>query len=131
MVVTYERIEVGADAPSVVGRVYDSSSTFGGIAPLAVWGTSYAISTERAELKYNARGRAAANVYDGKRITQVCFWYTRGTTQISNKKCSNAVSSGGWSSGPEVTDTVWDSINPVAPKTYFNISTVRIDPNIY
>jgi hypothetical protein len=38
-------------------------------------------------------------------------------------------SGGVWRSGVEVSTTTWDVINWNAPKTIFNISTVRIPPN--
>ena len=98
---------------------------------MATWGTSYATSTETAQLYYTGKAKAAGNIYGGKRIIQVCFWYTRGTTWVSSKYCSNAVPNGlgtSWLPGPEVSHGVWDSLNPVAPKTVFNISRVLINP---
>lgn len=106
-------------------------STGGGnISPLAVWGSSYATSTETMQLYYTDRAKAAGNVYSGKRIIQVCFQYTRGGAAVSGNYCSNAVARSGydWIPGPEVSHGVWDSLNPNAPKTIFNISTVRINP---
>lgn len=110
---------------------YISGSGAGEIAPYAVWGSSYATSTETAQLKYTGKAKAGGNVYSGKRIIQVCIWYTRGGAQVGSKVCSNATPPGAaWKAGPEKTVSVLDSLNPVAPKTIFNISTSRIAPNL-
>ena len=115
-----------------VGLVFDSDQRRQrSVTPLATWGSSYAISTEIVQLYFSGKARAAANVYNGKRIIQVCIWYTRGGEMKSPKVCSTATSSGTfWSPGPEVTTGAWDSLNPWAPPTIFNISTVRIDPRV-
>jgi len=97
----------------------------------ATWGASYAISEEIAWLWYRGTAKAAANVYSGLRIVQVCFWYTRNGTAISNTYCSNASTNGSsWSPGTEVAATVADTLDPNAPHTIFNIQTSRIDPHI-
>jgi hypothetical protein len=114
-----------------VGEVFGTTPAPGTITPFATWGTSYATSTETLQLKYTGRAKAAANVYSGKRIIQVCFWYTRDSKVVAGKICSNASSDGGWRAGVEVSKSVWDSLVPNAPKTIFNISTARIDPTIH
>lgn len=128
LVVEVEQFEIvpGGDP---VGRYFGKQAEPGQITPMAQWGTSYAISTEVAQLKYNGKAKAAANVYAGLRIIKVCFWYSRGGTNVSSEKCSSAKLSGTtWSAGPEVTHSVWDSLNPGADPTVFNIKTTRIDP---
>ena len=102
----------------------------GDITPMQTWGSSYAISTETLQLWYDGKAKAAGNVYDGKRIIQACFWYSRGGSAVSSKKCSSAyeVGKGLWASGAEVTDRVMDDLNPVAPPTIFNVQTTRITP---
>lgn len=105
--------------------------TGGGLAPMTSWGASYAISKETAQLHYTGRAKAAGNVFQGKRIIQVCFWYSRGGSMVGSKKCSNAkFSDTSWKSGPEVSEGVWDSLNPKAPHTIFNIRTARVSPNV-
>lgn len=101
--------------------------------PMATWGSSYAISTEIASLYYQGRAKAAGNIYDGKRIISVCFWYSRGTENKSSTYCSNASSSGStWRAGPEVSHGVWDTLKPGEQnRTIFNIKTSRIDPRIF
>lgn len=116
-----------------VGAVWESKANrLGPITPQATWGASYAISTETLQLYYSGKAKAAGNVYSNKRIIQVCIWYTRDGVMKSAKVCSNAGTTNGyWSSGPEVTTGAWDTLDPWAPPTIFNISTVRINPNIY
>ena len=100
---------------------------------MATWGASYAISTEWwSQLGYDGKAKAAANLYAGLRIIQVCIWYTRdGEGVVGAKVCSNANSPNCvWVPGPEKTTSAWDSLNPFAPPTVFNISTVRISPGI-
>lgn len=128
---SFEEYEVGGDAPSQVGTVFADLISPGTISPFAAWGSSYAISTEVAQIRYDGKAKAAANVFEGKRIIQVCFWYSRGGSNVSSMKCSNATSSNRWYAGPEVTHSVYDSLNPWAPKTIFHIQTARIDPTIY
>lgn len=130
LVVDIEQFEV-VPGGGPVGGTFAEAPPEGQVTPMATWGTSYAISTEVAQLRYNGKGKAAANVFGGKRIIQVCFWYTRNGVTKGSKKCSDATSSGTWRPGPEVKESVWDTLNPVAPKTVFNISTSRINPSIY
>ncbi len=83
-------------------------------------------------LYYEGRAKAAGNVYLNQRIVQVCIWYTRDSQVVSGTVCSNA--KGGtntWSAGSEVVTGAWDSLGLYDPRTLFNISTVRIAPNIY
>ena len=96
----------------------------------AVWGASYARSTEHIYLYYEGVAKAAGNVYQNARIIKVCIWYTRNGSAISSKVCSEAYNSGGvWRSGSEVSTITLDVLDWNAPKTIFNISTVRIPPN--
>ncbi|RPF27778.1 hypothetical protein EDD32_2276 [Georgenia muralis] len=114
-----------------VGRYFGTTVSPGQITPMVQWGTSYAISTEVVQLRYDGKARAAGNIYSGLRIINVCFWYSRGGTNVSSEKCSSARLSGTtWSAGPEVTHSVWDSLNPGAEQTVFNIRTTRIDPGV-
>ena len=109
----------------------DTSNKPGSITPQIAWGASYAISTEWwSQLGYDGKARAAANLFNGKLIVQVCMWYTRaGEGVVSATVCSTANwLAGAWSGGPEATMSVWDSLNPIAPPTVFNISTVRVNP---
>src|SRR5690606_3816445 len=46
-------------------------------AHLVYWGSSCAYAEEILYLMYRGYGYAAANVYSGKRIISVCFWWTR------------------------------------------------------
>lgn len=130
LVVDVETFEIvpGGDP---VGRYFGTTAEPGQINPLAQWGTSHAISTEIVQLRYDGKAKAAGNVYSGLRIVKVCFWYSRGSTNVSSEKCSSARLSGTtWSAGPEVTHSVWDSLDPGAPRTEFNIRTTRIDPGV-
>jgi hypothetical protein len=98
----------------------------------AVWGSSYAISTETLFLFYQGKAKAAGNVHFGERFVQVCIWYSRSNQPITTPVCSNARStSTAWVSGPEVGTSAWDSLGWNDPKTYFNISTVRISPTVF
>lgn len=103
----------------------------GTVTPQMTWGSSYAISTETAQIRYDGKAKAAANVYVDKRIIQVCTWYTRDGVQKGDKVCSNATSDGfRWYAGTEKTTWCWDDVNPFAPKTLFNFSLARINPNV-
>lgn len=121
-------IEPGSGSVGIVFE--DRSNKPGSIIPQITWGASYAISTEWwSQLGYDGKARAAANIYSGKRIVQVCMWYTRGGAAVSGTVCSTAnYLAGTWSAGPEATISVWDSLDPFAPPTIFNVSTVRINP---
>lgn len=98
----------------------------------ATWGSSYATSTEYAFLYYLGRAKAAGNVFDGKRIIRVCIWYSRDERVLSPVVCSNAYKANGiWNSGTEVSVGAWDTLDWEAPKTIFNIRTVRINPTSF
>ena len=104
------------------------ASTQGVVSPMTAWGASYAYSKEILHLGYVGYAKAAANVYSGQRIVEVCFWYTRGGVQLIPTTCSEASFNGGWNAGAEVTYSVNDTLDPNAPHTIFNISTWRIPP---
>lgn len=113
-----------------VGKTYGNTSN--GISPMATWGSSYAYSTEIWQFFYKGQGRAAGNVYGGKRIVKVCFWWTRGGKKVSGTKCSSAKSTGhGWGTGPEAVGTFNDTLGSHDPKTKFHIKTTRINPNVH
>lgn len=98
----------------------------------AVWGSSYAISTETLFLFYQGKAKAAGNVHFGERFVQVCIWYSRSNQPITPTVCSNAKSTAtAWTAGSEVATSAWDSLGWNDPKTYFNISTVRISPTVF
>lgn len=102
------------------------------VTPQDAWGSSYAISRELAWVRYVGTARAAGNIYGGQRITGVCIWYTRNGAMKSYKGCSYASSNGrSWAAGPVTIVETWDTIDPNAPKTIFNIQTTRINPNIF
>ena len=107
-----------ADAPS-------------GISTFAVWGTSYATSSEIVQLYYQGKAKAAGNIYSGKRIVQVCIWYNQAGIK-TDKVCSTANSSGSsWIAGPEKKVGMWDNLSINWPQTEFNIQTTRIATNIF
>lgn len=114
-----------------VGIVFsDTPQATGSITPMATWGSSYAISTEWLnQLGYDGKAKADANIFQGKRIIQVCMWYMRNNQNVSPTVCSTAASLGGsWMSGPEKRMSVEDSKGLNDPKTVFHMSTVRITP---
>lgn len=95
------------------------------------WGSSYVRSYHSLEVRYTGTAYAAANVYQGQRIIQVCFQYRRGGSNLIPWTCSNATSNGSsWSPGPIVSATVYGTLDPNAPVTTFHYSTYRIDPGI-
>ncbi|MBF4617543.1 hypothetical protein ITJ44_05590 [Clavibacter sp. VKM Ac-2873] len=96
----------------------------------AAWGASYAISKEIAYVSYRGTAKAAGNVYAGKRIVQVCMWYTRDKKAVTGTKCSDAVNNGSWKAGGEVALLAADSLVPDAPHTLFHIRTSRIAPGV-
>jgi len=103
----------------------------GQVIPAARWGSSYATSTHRAELIYTGKAKAAANIFKGKRIIRVCFWYSRGGKRLTSKICSKASStSGRWQAGKEVQKTIRDSLGWNDPKTKFHYETGRINPGV-
>lgn len=84
-------------------------------------GSSYASTDHPSPLAYNARSRAMANIWQERRVIRASFKYVRGGNDVISWQHSNAVVSGvcTWSSGPRETHSVWDSLNPNAPKTEF------------
>lgn len=125
--ITEESFEINT-GEDITGRAYPSDDAL----TRTTWGTSYAYSKEYVQLFYQGHAFAAANVYEGKRITQVCFWWTHGSSS-SKQHCSTAsyVESVGWR--PPSRETValsTDSLNPWAPQTVFHIQTARIPPNL-
>lgn len=128
LVVTNESYVV-APGGGQVGSWY--GPTAGEISPRTVWGNSFAYSVEQIQLGYVGYAYAAANIYNGQRMVQVCFNYTRGGVMVTPNVCSTASFNGGWNAGAETTYGLSDSLNPWAPQTIFNISTVRIDPTAH
>lgn len=102
----------------------------GSITPQIAWGSSYAISTEWwNQLGYDGKAKADANIWSGKRIIQVCMWYTRGGAKVSDTVwLERGKHRGSWLAGPVKTMSVWDSLDPNAPHTIFNFSKVGINP---
>lgn len=126
---TVETYEISGDG-SLVG--FNPPATVGGgvVTPDWVSGSSYAYSQEIHWTNYKGYGRAGGNVVNGQRIIRVCFWWTRSGATPSATTCADASFSGGYySPGPEKIAYYADSLNPNAPKTYFNIATTRINPN--
>jgi hypothetical protein len=131
LVITEESFELKPGGESV-GQWFPSTPAPGEIGPMANWGASYAYTNEIAQLLYRGYGHAAGNVYSGLRIIGVCFWWTRGGARLSPDTCSNAWSTGSsWNPGLHVGRDQWDTLDPNAPPTVFNIRTTRIQPGIY
>jgi len=128
--ITVESFEIGNDGQPVGATYGDTPSQEDDIGPQAFWGSSYAYSIEHWQAYYTGVAKAAANIYNGQRIVQVCFWWSRGGNPVSSTTCSTASTPNGgqWVAGPEVQDWIWDSPNPFAPKTIFNMKTLRIHP---
>lgn len=96
------------------------------------WGPSYATSTEYLYFVHAGKAKAAGNIFNGLRIVQVCIWYTRGVSIISDVVCSNASSDTGvWVAGAVATTSALDTPSSTDPKTIFRIQTTRIDPSIF
>lgn len=96
------------------------------------WGTSYVESRHPNWFVYNGKGKAAANVINGKRIIRVCFRYERNGKNLATE-CSNATqnSRGEWIAGPEVRASVRDSLQGGGKnRTKFKYWTSRIDPRV-
>lgn len=103
----------------------------GEISPMAYWGSSYATSTETAYVFYTGRAKAAGNVYNNQRIVKVCISYSH-TLRSSPTVCSSATSTGSsWYAGAEASVGFTDNLSDNWPQTSFNISTTRINPNVY
>lgn len=128
--VDYDSFEIIPGGGSV-GKQYSTTNVPGQVTPNLVWGTSYAYSNEIFYVTYKGYGKAAANVYNGKRIVEVCFWWTRAPNYVTSKTCSDANFNGGWVQGPEKIGFGYDTLDSNAPPTIFNISTVRIDPSAH
>jgi hypothetical protein len=131
LVTTTESFEITPGTGETVGSVFPTDRVPGTIQPLADWGSSYARSSEYVQYFYKGTAKAAANVYSGKRIVQVCIQYTRSGKGVADKRCSNASSNGSsWSAGAEAVSYPTDAAYVSGPRTIFNISTSRIDPGI-
>lgn len=131
LTITTESFEMEPGA-GPVGAEYPSDAPAGGIAPLVYWGSSYAYADEILWYWFRGHAYAAANVYGGQRIIQVCFWWTRNNVKVSGETCSTAWSTGSaWRPGLEVGADISDSGGLNDPKTIFNIRTTRINPGIY
>lgn len=125
------QVEIVPGEGADIGVYFPTTPESGSVTPRMAWGASYATSTERLQLWYDGKAKAAANVFSGKRIIQVCIWYSRGGVLVGNKVCSNATSNGrSWSAGSEAKVTVADTLDWSAPKTIFNIKTSRINPQV-
>ena len=114
-----------------VGVEWPSTPPPGMVTPMVYWGSSYAYSTETAWVWYEGHAKAAANVYSGQRIIQVCIQFQRSGVGIADKRCSSASSNGSyWSSGPDVVSYATDSLGFDDPQTIMYIWTTRINPQI-
>ncbi|AZS46126.1 hypothetical protein [Microbacterium oxydans] len=130
--VTTEDIVLVPGAGDEVGKEWVDTPPPGTFVPYDTWGTSYAISREIAYLFYEGKAKAAANVYNGQRIIQVCIQYQRNGVGVADRRCSGATSTGSaWRAGAEVLSYASDSPELVAPPTVFRIWTTRIDPQIF
>jgi len=128
--IVVESFEVGAGGLQTVGVEYRDFPDFG-VSPQYEWGSSYAHSTEWLQFWYEGKGKAAANVYSGKRIIQVCFWWTRGGNSVTDQTCSSATSNGSyWTAGSEKTAWTSDSWGWNDQPTIFNVKTTRINPGV-
>jgi hypothetical protein len=129
---TTESFEITPGTGSTVGVNWASTPKKGQVGTLATWGQSYATSTEYVQFFYRGAAKAAANVYYNERIVQVCIQYTRNGVGVADRRCSIASSNGSsWYAGPEVLSYAADDVGTYAPRTVFNISTTRINPNVY
>lgn len=127
LVVEEGEVTLTSKAASTAGK--GDVSTYG--TSTFKWGSSYTSSTESLQLKYTGKAYAAANVYSSKRIIQVCFRYTRGNKNVTGWICSNASTSGSrWVPGKVASKSIWDSLNPSAPKTVFHYKKAMIDPRV-
>ncbi|MCX8529104.1 MAG: hypothetical protein ORN27_03445 [Rhodoluna sp.] len=95
------------------------------------WGTSFATSKEILWVFYQGIAYAAANVYQGQRIVQVCIWYTQDAKKVSYTVCSTATSDTGvWLPTDIAAVSTFDTLDWSAPHTIFNIRTSRISPTV-
>ncbi|MDY0827773.1 hypothetical protein SK224_01400 [Microbacterium sp. BG28] len=114
-----------------VGVEWGTTPPSGTITPMVYWGTSYAYSVETAFVWYSGYAKAAANVYQGERIIQVCIQFQRGGKGIADQRCSTASSNGSsWSAGAEAVSYATDSLGLNDPQTVMYIKTTRINPGI-
>ena len=98
---------------------------------MATWGSSYATSTEYVQFFYKGLAKAAGNVYYNQRIIKVCISYSN-PGNSSPTVCSSASSNGGsWTAGSERSVTFADNLSLNWPQTTFNVTTTRINPNVY
>ncbi len=119
------------DATGPIEVFYQDAPAPDQIVPMTTWGTSYATSTEIAQFVYYGKAKAGGNVYSGKRIIQVCIWYSH-PGRTSSTVCSSASSNGSsWSAGSEKTLTFVDNLSLNWPQTSFHVSTTRVSPNIF
>lgn len=128
---TFETGSIPVDSEGNAGAWFPTDTAPGTITPMTTWGASYAFSQERLYIDYTGYGKAAANVYNGERIIQVCFWWTRSGSAVSNTYCSNAsFNSGAWYAGSETVGSTYDSLGLHDPQTIFNYRLGKIDPSI-
>ncbi|KAA9106381.1 hypothetical protein [Microbacterium rhizomatis] len=131
LTITTESFEMASGGGRVGTTYYTDPPTDGVISPQWVEGSSFAYAEEVVQLGYVGHGKAGANVSGGQRIVQVCFWWSRGGVRLTSNFCSDAsFANGSWVAGREVTGSMNDTLDPVAPPTIFNISTARVDPNL-
>lgn len=93
------------------------------------FGSSYASTTEYVQYWYTGKAYASGKAdfsVPGKpsyqRVTEVCFKYTREGKDVIGWRCSRVTLGPTWSPGDVVSETVRDTLNPVAPKTIFRYS---------
>ena len=101
----------------------------GGIAPLATWGTSYAESSESAQLVHQGKAKAVGNVHQGKRIVK--FWYSRPRRSSPTVRSVATSTGSSWNPVGEKTVTFVDYLSINWPQTVFNVQTKRISLNVY
>ncbi len=131
LVVDVGRVELTRGGGDVVFDWPETGTKHGGgVTPQYTWGSSYAISSETLEIRFDGKAKAGANVFNNVRIIQVCIWYERAGAQQGDKVCSNATSNGmRWYPGPEKTTWCWDDLS--SNHTIFNYSRVLINPKVY
>lgn len=74
--------------------------------------------------------KAYANVWNGSRVIQASFKYTRGGQDVIGWQRSSATvnSSCTWSPGQTRSRAIADSLNPRAPKTVWRYSWATLPP---
>lgn len=94
----------------------------------ALISSSYAFSEEQRYVSYTGTAKAAANVYSGQRIIQMCYWWTR-TGATSKTTCATATfANGSWRASGEVHSSFSDLLGLNVPQTIFHVKSTRIDP---